>query len=61
MRVGWLLLLAVSLAAPAGAAPCPGTRHAVVIGVDAYTNGVPPLRGARRDAQRVAAALKARG
>ena len=38
-----------------------GASHALVIGIDAYTNGWPRLSNAVKDARLVAAALRARG
>ena len=61
IRLGLGLVVWAALSTPSAAAPCPGTRHAVVIGIDQYAHGVQPLRGARGDAERVAKALKAQG
>ncbi|MCA9543196.1 MAG: caspase family protein [Myxococcales bacterium] len=60
IRLLTLLLLAL-IPLGAAAAPCPGTRHAVVIGINGYGHGVPALQGARQDAQAMAQALEARG
>src|SRR5690349_16337333 len=37
-----------------------GNRLAVVVGIDAYTGGIPPLRNAARDARAVADLLRKR-
>ncbi|MCB9525568.1 MAG: SUMF1/EgtB/PvdO family nonheme iron enzyme [Myxococcales bacterium] len=53
------LSLLVILAAPAA---CDyAASHALVVGIDRYGPGISPLRAARRDAERVGAALRARG